>query len=393
MAATGYWLFQGTVQEATHEVITHALDTDRLAARSVADRFGLEIDKRFRILEREAKNPELRRWLAQDRNNADVANAIDQWLHKQQTAWDPQFPEGTRPSLWFVVDRAGYQRGTWPANEALLNKYFGWRDYFHGLGKNLPETQPVPAPIRQPHRSMVYKRRGEDQSWAVSFSVPVFASDEREPSGVLGMTSDLDIFTHFRGLRSQFAVLIDVRPDETGQRGLIVEHPALTERYSEKRRFEPAYYSEQVVEFADAVEHVFPGTYRDPLDEDASARWLAAMERVVLPRPEVEDTGWVVLVQANYEETVRPLEALRHRLHAALVTAVTLVGIILVGLWGYVVVVLNEVHGGRVGSLLRQKLGLRTSATGAGPGSTAASARSVGTSVQTAPRSEPPAKT
>jgi len=77
---------------------------------------------------------------------------------------------------------------------------------------------------------MVYRRKGNN-AWTVAFSVPVPGPgpQDSEPVGVLVMTTDLGGSTRYEWTRKQFAVLIDTRPDESGERCLIVEHPYLNQ--------------------------------------------------------------------------------------------------------------------------------------------------------------------
>jgi hypothetical protein len=365
MAVAATWGFNRSVVEAKAQLTNRAVDSDQLAARSVAERFALEIDRRFRILEREADNDPLRRWLKSDKNDRTTIDALHQWMAERHAYWNGKLPEATQAALWFVDDRNGLQRACSPRNDDFLNHPFGWRDYFHGQGRNLPESSPVPPPIRKPHRSMVYKRRGEHQPWTVAFSVPIFEPGSLDPIGVLGMTSDLGKFTDFRGEQQQFAVLVDLRPNEFGERGLIVEHPVIEHLLrARSARFEPQYYCKEAVRrFDESPANPAPilGTYLDPVTPDDKTAWLMTIQPVRLPRDDDESVDWVVLVQEDYNITMKPLEGLWSKMVTGGLLALLIVLMVIAGLWGYVAIVFRESRVPRwLGGLLR-KVGLPSS--------------------------------
>ncbi|HEV3340963.1 MAG TPA: hypothetical protein VG125_11420, partial [Pirellulales bacterium] len=85
--------------------------------------------------------------------------------------------------------------------------------------------------------------------------------------------------------------------------------------------------------------------YHDPLGGEFAGRWLAAAEPVeVISRHDLSsrDTGWVILVQERYDAAVAPVQRLRDQLLWRAKLATTFFAIVLAGLWGFVVLVLNE---------------------------------------------------
>jgi len=399
LAVVGQISFSAIMGQAEAELTRRALESNHLAARSIAARFALEIDRRFRILEQEASEPKVRQWLLAGHDDSKVTEELHLWIAECHQRWNAKLPDGTQAALWVALDREGRQRACSPRNDTFLNKKYGWRDYFHGKGANLPRDIPTPQPIRRPHRSMVYKRLGENEPWTVAFSVPVFGHDLREPVGVLVMTSDLGKFTNFKGTRDQFAVLIDLRPDEQGKRGLIVEHPiAERMRKDQRKAYQPKYYNREA---AERIRRIWPhatdvepgtqqknvqpdaaaegadsvGEYIDPVEPNLPQRWLASLDPVVLERPDVAPLGWAIVVQENQVDTLQPLNGLREKLVVGGIIALLLVVLVLAGLWAYVMVILDEARGPRVLSYFRRKLGLSTASTGSGQGSSS-SARS-----------------
>lgn len=394
MALIGIGLFRDMAGTAEREIIDRAMESNHFAAHSVAERFALEVDKRWRILEQEAEDARLREFLETEPEAA--ATAVDRlhaWMQERHVWWNRQFAPGTQAALWWVDDRSGRQRVCSPRDDRFLNKYFGFRDYFHGLGKNFSMDHPVPAPIDRPNRSMVYKRLGKN-AWAVAFSVPVrsLRPEVKDPIGVLGMTNDLGKFTRFQGTRNQFAVLIDVRPDETGKRGMIVEHP-----YFEHLQQQPGValspiYSQEVADRAmislssstrDAADGSsegnadFRGDYVDPVQGEFAGKWLATMEPVVVPgRNRAARTGWVVLVQERYAESVQPVQSFTRKLAFSAVIALALVALVMGALWGIVYLLIKGQGARRILAGWRRKLGLPSgvsSSSGSSHGSGSAS--------------------
>ncbi len=80
----------------------------------------------------------------------------------------------------------------------MVGRYFGYRDYFHGLGDERDQTA-IRKPIREPHRSNVFLSQPAN-ILSVAFSVPVFdKANPKEPLGVLAMEADLGHFAEFVG--------------------------------------------------------------------------------------------------------------------------------------------------------------------------------------------------
>jgi hypothetical protein len=377
MALIAGWLFRSVVATAEREVIDRALESDGFAARSVARRFALQVEKRWGILEQEAADPNLRRLLGEGaklERDPKACTELDRWINDRHASWDRRFTPDSRASLWAVYDRAGYQRACSPTDDRFLHKYFGYRDYFHGLGFNLAEGRRAPKPIARPHRSVVYRRKGNN-AWTVAFSVPVPGLDLRdsEPIGVLAMATDLGGSTRFEWTRKQFAVLIDTRADETGKRGLIVEHPYLNQLSHKPDAEFRLYYSPEVVARAQQPPAVSEGReepqaagpaswhdYTDPVGGDFRGSWLATAEPVVVPSAgaDVRDTGWVILVQERVADTVAPLRALTTRLIVGGVVALALVVAVVTVLWGFVLFVLNALPQSRLTTFLRRRVGM-----------------------------------
>jgi hypothetical protein len=389
MASVGSYLFRTSVNTARRGMIERALEGNRFAAKTEARQLGLQLQFRWAQLESAARNPELRGWLAAGKKlEADpkACRDLDEFLAVRMKRADRQFDEANRSSLWFTDDAGGYQRGAAPPSPGgQRHVYRGYRDYFHGLGRELDDKTGPAKPgeiISSPHRSMVYRRAGEE-NWSVAFTVPVWDDPDDELAeqvGVLGLTIDLKGRTKFEGARERFAVLIDTRPDQTGRRGVIVRHP-----YLEATAGTQPVYAEDMVRWVDAKGGAAPTSedYRDPVGGAYEGEWLASIERVVV-RPEDGtpiDTGWVILVQERKDEVLDPVTDLQWRLGIGAGIAGLVLFIVLAVVWAGTVSVLDGTPKSRVTRLLRRWAGLPTGATaGTGTIGTIGTAGTTGTS-------------
>jgi serine/threonine protein kinase len=298
----------------------------RFAARTVAG----EIDRRWRILEFEADDPELAALLDRSRGrplDSPPRRALQAWI----AARFATYQGAAAATNWFVCGTDGVQLAREPFNANTVGKNYAFRDYFHGLGRDLPESARDAEPIRRPHRSIVFRSQATG-GHMVTFSVPVWSAhagvSDRRVLGVLGMSVDLGRFgvLQLDLDADQVAVLVDARADADGVPGLILHHQHLA---GFARHDAPAIHvgASEVVRM-DALRRIAlarkrvrespgdgppnpalarngppPGSlatdYRDPVGGAYAGRWLAAFEPVIVEgRPEpIDDTGWVVIVQ------------------------------------------------------------------------------------------------
>lgn len=379
LAAVGWYVFHMAVTTARNGVIERSLEGNQFAARTEARQIGMQIQFRWSQLEAAGRDPQIRELLARgNKLTADpkAGTDLDAVLATRRARSDRQYDEMNRSAVWFATDFLGFQRGSDPPYEPGRNVYRGYRDYFHGRGRELDDQSgPARAIISAPHRSMVYqrKREGLRPIWSVAFSVPVWddpAAPNHKQLGVVGIAIDLRGRTQIAGSRERFAVLIDTRPDTTGRRGLVVRHPYLDD-LPDGHELQPV-YCDPVVRWADSNATEFPeeDDYRDPVGGAFDGAWLASVERVVV-RPEDGnpiDTGWVILVQERKDQVLEPVTSLQgHLRRGGAVTAVFLLLIVSV-MWLGTVSVLDASPRSRMTRLLRRWAGLPTASAGTGVG-------------------------
>jgi len=379
-------VFRKTMTVAQDEVTARAIEGNRFAARAEADRLGREVRTRWLVLEREARAAYLSRLLADPKpfggQDDDRLVKLDTWLRERHKTWDPILPA----SIWFINDRHGYQRaasepvpdkpGEFQTATTNLGKYFGFRDYFHGKWDEFPPSQApadpalAPKPLTRPHRSRVYKRQNVNSpTYVVTYSVPVFDRDHANtpPVGVLTMSSELVSSTRLHGesgkTRDRVVVLIDTRPDETGRRGVVVRHP-YQEAFQANPKELPIHTAGDLSVFRDG----YAANYPDPVggDYQRDQGWLAVVAPVLAPDvpADLQDTGWLTLVEEDQAKVVQPVRELRSTLGWSGVLAVCLVAIVLTLLWGFVMVVLNAAPASRVVKFFRRQIGLKSGLSG-----------------------------
>jgi hypothetical protein len=358
------------VNTAREGVIDRTLDGNRFAARAEAEQMALETEHRWRALEFEARDPRLRAMLAAGPGSADE---LDAWLAERREKYNHDFRKDAQASLWTALDRGGYMRGMSPSFPQYRGKYFGFRDYFTGLGRNVPDEQGPPKQIIDgPYRSLVYRRRST-QTWAVTFSVPVPPAKTGDPAvGVLTMSIELKSEGAADPARmKRFSVLVDTRPDANGKPGLVVRHPylaALPEDTDDTKL--PLYYAGQLLESrrdrSDDWQRL--PRYEDPVKRAPfdGGTWLAVAEPVVVRAGHEKpvDTGFVIVVQERRDDVLQPVYDLQWRLGYGAAVAGAFLLVVVVVVWFGTVSVLGGAPKSRVTRFLRRMAGLPTSTTG-----------------------------
>ena len=361
-------LFNQTLRTARSLLLDRTYESNQFAARSVASRFAMDIDRRWQVLEQEAAHQPLIEWLQQasEPPRADTPpgppGAISEWLDRRFQYWNAQFNQQTRASYWYVLDRSGTLRAITPSGHEVIGQYFGYREYFHGQGRQLNRNEAVPLMITTAHRSNAFRSQPMNRP-AVSLSVPIHGMDGQSIVGVLVMEAELGHFAEFQGARNQAAVLVDLRPDESQRRGLILEHPHFAEHLRAKSRLDEVYIPDQTLLVLDSIQQQQhsaangdtqnesgPGTertvleaYTDPVNDRSRNDLIAVVEPVFIHREgnRLLDSGWVLLVQEQRAEILEPINRLLSIVTYGGAAALLLVVLIMVGLWWLVAIVRN----------------------------------------------------
>jgi hypothetical protein len=357
------------VEQSSEALISDERVSNEVAAQAMAGKVAGRIDRRWRTLEYEAGDPQLQRRLRAARRKAlgtPEQRDLQDWLVSRQQA-HPDMPS----ELWAVFDDAGTMLAFSPRNPELERRFIGRnfadRDFFNGLASD-PKGAPSPAPpLTRVYRSKVFHTRFSEAR-EVAFSAPVWYGS-RAPGaprlGVLGMMVGVGGFMEVHSGedlgKDQVAMLIDLRPDQEGRRGVILDHPYLAQLRKENA---PA---EQLVFFVDPQQFdrgPWDPYARDPVADacpDYAGRWLAASAPVRLDETEhCGDTGWVVVVEKRYETAIAPVQRLQTSMLARGGLTLALAMAVITGLWGFVIVVLNNSPGSRLVTWVRRRAGLAT---------------------------------
>jgi hypothetical protein len=365
--------------------IERSLDSNRFAARFVAQLVGEQIDRRWATLNEEALDPQLRAQLrdATGKSDADPARIK---LQTMVEALRHEHPELTA-THWFLLDRHGTQLASSPFDQRTNDKNYAFRDYFNGSGNDLSDHPADATPIRQPHRSHVY--RNINHRLALAFSVPVWsgsdAIDGQQVIGVLGISVELGNFAVLRPENAQgkdrFASLVDTRPDGAKQprAGLILEHASTGDEHEETGHYPQIYVDEDELKRLLELEKLLisaadkqsaeiqqlgsQDNYHDPFDGKYAGRWLAAFRPVLVhyphPYPQSEvNTNWVVVIQERFNDAVHPVRLLGHRLLEWGLEGLGVVLAVVTALWLFVILIMNEMPLFRWGRRLRKRAGL-----------------------------------
>ncbi|MGE0609721.1 MAG: protein kinase, partial [Pirellulales bacterium] len=418
--------FHTAVSEAERIQVQGALETNRFASRFVAETVAEKIDGRWNAIEKESAQSELQELLtAATGHERDHPTRMSLQARVEQIAAKLAHMD---PASLVVYDQQGVLLARAPYNPAVIDRNYAYRDYFHGKGQDLKPGTVGLKPIQSENLSNVFVSTSS-KKLVVSFSVPIWngPSDlpEHEVIGVLSMTVNLGEFAELRGdpgrgAAQQLAVLVDSRPvsplfkihQPTRGKGAILEHSGLAEYFDKSEKIEPVYLApDRVAELESMRASSDPELLqRNPLaagepnyidamakvDPNYAGRWLAAAHPVFIEGRGrgSRDVGWAVLIQERYAAAAAPVNRLKQGLVRRGLIAAAVVVFVLTGLWGFVMIGLNDASRSRIASALRRKAGVKTvtpsSSTG-GSGS-AASARSSAELAATQLMQPPPEK-
>jgi len=305
-------------------------DLPAFAKFAVEAHIGAQITKRFEILQEAARDPEMIAMMQQ----FDVAENRETLAKHELQAWiklrrsDNQ--DRADSDSWFINNPAGLQVARYPIRKEKTGeivksflKLYAYRNYFHGLGKDLPKDQADGvSPIQKPNLSAVYES-SNTRKFKVAFSVPIWKqpTPESEPLviGVLSMSVDLGQFQVLNRaiLAGKEYVLIDLRFDyvesdpadaerKLEQRGMILHHPKQSLWEDEKRP--PRIGADVLAKMGshNSRKSGFLSDYGDPILHSPTTKYWGAFEPVIYQvkdssTNESVDTpsGWIVLVQTK----------------------------------------------------------------------------------------------
>lgn len=209
----------------------------------------------------------------------------------------------------------------------LHRKYphFSWRDWFSGQGDRFEDWERHHPPIREPHVSDPYRSSLDPEGLFVSISAPIRdpANRKAEPIGVLEAAILMPEMNRWlreaRIARGGFAVLLD-------RRRHAVLHPNPLHRPRLRERARRVITPEEEARLFATPLGTIP-RYRDPVDHKEYLAGYVRMSEAGL--------GWIVLVQHDREQVLRPIQDLRDRLSWVGWESFAVTSVLIGGLWGW----------------------------------------------------------
>ena len=391
MALFGWRGYDRAVEASDEAVMLRAADSNQFAAQFVASGVSHELERYFRAVELLSQNQdfvslfqktveheELGPMLAQLRD-LDTTDLDDESLTAQrraqltsllalrdefeqhparqemQTFVRGLFQDERKPVVasWVTTDQHGTHVATAfpaPPTRSPIGRNFAWRSYFNGFAQDQPTGWHPQAgqALQRTHLSAVFQSTATN-TWKVGISTPVRDADGQF-LGIVALTVEMGGFLEgFENSDTRYAVLVDGR--DGPYEGVILQHPLFDEILQEHSKL-PDRFSEYRVSLADRSDDKVEVTthYFDPLAEDPAGvnyrqPWIMAEAPVKLRRgpkdesgkPAMQSTGWVVLVQEDYNAAIQPVQDLGHRLFREGLTALAAVFVTIAALWWFVI--------------------------------------------------------
>ena len=391
MSFYAWTMATSSVDQSEAALTERALESNRFAARFVAETVAGQIARRWDILEQEAADSDLR-----DLIRGAVGKTLDSPEVKKAEAQLVEVHH-SHPELsvlsWILIDTAGRRLGRSPPSARTENDNFSYRDYFHGLGRNIDVESEGPMtirPIEKPHRSQVIASTTTGTR-VVVFTVPVWddphALENKKVIGVLGVSVEIGRFSELRADHAQpsgrLTALYDLRANDERRKGMLLEHPHRTGASQRPANDLQDVYAtaDQVARFERLRELTVHSSaengeeraklsvddnYEDAVGGEFERRWLAAFEPVLLDSyAEARDVGWMVVVQEPFHEVIAPARNLgRSMIHSGMVV-LGVVLFVLAAAWAFTMLILNDTPYFRWTRVLRQQAGLpRNTASG-----------------------------
>jgi Novel STAND NTPase 1 len=180
IAAVSVTLLAWAQSVARTELIENSQHSSKLTAEFAAAKLPWKVRRYWKLLEKEARDPELLNAL-QDREDTALKQKLHDWVNRE--AMQNPTP-GDR--AWLLLDARGVQlANSNPKAQDLVGEDFSYRDYFHGQGGDTPDLRGKYGPIRQPHLSVPFKADIPGHPRRVACSVPICTT--KEPRKVLGV--------------------------------------------------------------------------------------------------------------------------------------------------------------------------------------------------------------
>jgi eukaryotic-like serine/threonine-protein kinase len=360
------------IQQTDRELTLKALETDQFVAENVSLVVSAGVKDRFSALEqfarskqlqdefvRTAKDPQVVGLLDKLRDSSLAGDKLEDVLKefrdnpqrkRLQAALEAAITPGWEPSndkvnSWFLNDASGVQLARVPETSDrpgfrhTIGKYYGWRTYFHGGPKDREATwQPGPDDHVDSTRLSAAYQSEATRLWNVAVSTPIQNGESPDTFlGVGGLTVAVGQLVEFPSTERQTQSVVLVERPSQGNPGHVLDHPLFTQMQDADGRLPDAFVQLLIFpeDLPDQDTHGPTRDYHDPVAKKLNANNSPLLARMSDVKVDGEDTGWTVIVQESYEESIgTTLRVLRSRLITYGLAALAMVGLVVAGLWG-----------------------------------------------------------
>lgn len=323
------WIAADAVPRAVDQAKAHlyerALASDLATARLLASSIQQELSDRQAELERLARRLPVGEGEGEGdyrgfRKESEMIEILDTWKKETDERFASQ--DRTQDESLFVTDRSGIQIFRSPRSDSIGHT-FAYRDYFHGLGRELSPAKDDVSQIKPRNKagvSTAFRSSNTDQ-FMVAIAAPIWSRDGQEVIGVLARTLHLtDLLEQWErritgaATSSQdsqrYLTLVDMRESPP----LLLDHSWMTSanlKALRKRDLAPneslRLTMEEETQLRTAVQRgVGIDNFQDPLadlDPTYDDIWLAAPARTSV-------IDWLAIVQERRSEAVAPMSEL-----------------------------------------------------------------------------------
>jgi len=360
------------IQRTDQELTRKALETDQFVAENVSLVVSAGVKDRFSAVEHFARSGQLREEFARTIDDPTVSALLERLRdpslaedeldrvrkefrnHPQrkrlQAAFENAVPPGWetengKVNSWFLNDASGMQMARMPETsdrpgfQPTIGKYYGWRTYFHGGPKDREATwQPGPGEhVEKTKLSAAYQSHAT-RLWNVAVSTPIQNGESQDSFlGVGGLTVAVGQLVEFATTEGQTQSVVLVERPSEGYPGHVLDHPLFTQMQDGGGRLPDAFAQLLILpeDLPDQNTHGLTRDYHDPVAKKLNANDRPLLARMSDVKVHDEDTGWTVIVQESYEESIgATLRDLRAGLIVYGLAAFAMVALVVTGLWG-----------------------------------------------------------
>jgi eukaryotic-like serine/threonine-protein kinase len=333
MAGVLYLVFSAAERTAweTHEKMNQkVLERNLFIAELVADDIEEKLQSYVKQVESAARQPVVRQALKR-RNAAGLAKQLQSRLATQGNV--------TPQHLW-AAHRDGKILVMIPHVKFPDDIGYQWRGWFNGRG-DIDESAKA-EPLQRTYISRPFEAKMSDQPMLIAISTPVLDPDDKQQIvGVLVASIALEWWTAALDLQDSFAVILN-------ERGEYLSHHEKEAIKPTRNRELPTVPQDSVLR-REVLKANKPGTIESPFTDPINNKTYVACYAPLNNRDVGRDLGWVVLIQQEQKPAATSTANLNEQVFAIALWTFIVIGVLLPGLWGWLIWMLRSEDGGAHG--------------------------------------------